>query len=105
PSKAIVIDPECDLWLWGSDNALSVVLGWERELGIRPWLREKGFLFSENQKPGRPKEAFEAVLRELRKPRSSAFYRKITSSISLERCVDPAFVRLRETLRTWFPLR
>lgn len=102
-SKAIVIDPECDMWVWGSDNSLSEILNWQSELGIRPWLNSKGFEFSENGKPIRPKEAIEKVFREIRKPRSSSTYRNITSRISLERCVDPAFNRLRETLKIWFP--
>ena len=100
-AKAIVIEPELDAWIWGSDNAIRQALGCSIA-DIRPRLREAGFEFQPNSKPTRPKEAFELLMRELREPRSSSHYEKITSSISLARCVDPAFIRLRESLQHWF---
>jgi hypothetical protein len=101
-AKSIVIEPELDVWMWGSDNALEDTLGWCADEGVREWLRDRGFAWHENQKPSRPKEAMEAVLRELRTPRSSALYRKIAGKISLRRCADPAFQRLRRQLTAWF---
>ena len=53
--------------------------------------------------PERPKEAFESVLRQMKRPRSSALYRRVGRTISLEKCTDPAFRRLRDRLRLWFP--
>jgi hypothetical protein len=29
-------------------------------------------------------------------------YRKLAEAVSLERCTDPAFVKLRTVLRQWF---
>ena len=57
----------------------------------------------ENEKPERPKEALEAVFRICRLPMSAANYQKIANRISLSRCLDPAFLRLRDRLRIWFP--
>ena len=37
-AKAIVIDPELDAWVWGSDNALTNILDWSQDIGIRAWL-------------------------------------------------------------------
>ncbi len=102
-AKAIVIEPELDVWMWGSDNALAEVLDWDKADRIRDWLREAGWQFSEDGKPERPKEALEAVLRELGQPQSAALYRNIVSRISLSRCRDAAFLRLRAQLRNWFP--
>lgn len=102
-SKAIVIEPESDIWVWGSDNALAEVLEWPLDVGIREWLAERGFAFEANGKPIRPKEALEALIPIHRKPRSSALYKKITSRISLDRCTDPAYLRMRLALREWFP--
>lgn len=103
-AKSIVITPEVDTWLWGADNALSEVLRWPSEVGgMRGWLQHKGFAFDANGKPKRPKEALEAMIPIHRQPRSSALYEKITGKISLRRCTDPAFLRLRETLQGWFP--
>lgn len=102
-AKAIVIAPEVDIWMWGSDNKLAEVLNWPRQESIRDWLRGKNFNFLENGKPQRPKEALEAVFRVCRQPRSSAAYQQIAAGISLARCGDPAFLRLRAPLQHWFP--
>ncbi len=103
--KAIVIEPEVDVWMWGSDNALAVILGRPGDQGIRDWLRQRGSEFSEQDKPLRPKEALEALVEELRQPRSSSIYQKIAGRISLNRCTDPAYRRLHQRLEGWFPPR
>lgn len=102
-AKAIVIAPEVDIWMWGSDNKLAEILKWPRRESIREWLRSNGFEFTENGKPQRPKEALEAVFRICKRPRSSAAYQQIAAGISLTRCEDSAFQRLRSSLRDWFP--
>lgn len=102
-ARAIVIDPEVDVWVWGADNALSPILRWSQEVTIREWLIARGFALDDQDKPLRPKEAMEAVLRFLRRPMSAALYRHIAGSISLAKCRDPSFRRLRSQLCTWFP--
>jgi hypothetical protein len=102
-AKSIVVTPEVDIWLWGTDNALHDVLRWPLKASMRGWLRDRGFGFDASDKPKRPKEAMEAMIPVHRQPRSSALYEKITGKISLRRCADPAFLRLREALRRWFP--
>jgi hypothetical protein len=101
-AKAIVIQPEVDVWLWGAENALRDCLQWPLQQGIRAWLRERGFEFKPDGKPVRPKEALAALVPVHKLPRSSALYEKITGRISLPRCDDPAFVRLRAALQGWF---
>lgn len=103
-AKAIVIAPELDIWMWGSDNKLAEILKWPRQESIRDWLRDRGFDFLNHGKPQRPKEALEAVFRVCKQPRSSAAYQQIAAGISLSRCEDPAFLRLRDSLRRWFPM-
>jgi hypothetical protein len=102
-AKTIVIDPELDAWAWGSENALRQALGWTENRRIRDWLAEHGYQFDARQKPIRPKEALEALMVKLNEPRSSALYRRVTGKISLNRCVDPAFDRLRNALQGWCP--
>lgn len=96
-------EPELESWVWGSDNALKQVLRWHEATGIRKWLNENDFSFTDEGKPKRPKEAFESVLRKLKQPRSSALYHRVGTHISMEKCTDPAFRRLRDRLRQWFP--
>lgn len=102
-AKAIVIDPELDIWMWGREAVLANLLKWPRSEPIRDWLLEKGYAFRPDGKPERPKEALEAIFALCRMPRSSANYQKIVRRISLPRCSDRAFLRLNGILRQWFP--
>lgn len=103
-AKVVVIDPELESWVWSDSPEVDEALGWGgRSPALRPWLTEKGFLQQSERKPDRPKEAVEAALRFVRKPRSSAIYRELAESVSFRRCIDPAFQKLVTTLQTWFP--
>lgn len=102
-AKAIVIDPELETWVWGSDNALQTALGWPLPQSIRAWLTEHGYSVGDNGEPDQPKAAFEALVPIHKMPRSSAIYESITSKISLATCQDEVFQRLKQTLRQWFP--
>lgn len=102
-AKAIVIDPELETWVWGSDNALQTALGWPLPQSIRTWLTEHGYSVGTNGKPDDPKAAFEALVPVHKIPRSSAVYESITSKISLATCQDEGFQRLKKALRHWFP--
>jgi len=102
--KALVIEPELDVWMWGAENSLQTLLLWNKAEPIRQWLSTRGFVFDDHHKPLRPKEAWELVLKELNTPRSSALYEELAGRFSLRRCSDPAFRRLRKTLQTWFPV-
>jgi hypothetical protein len=103
-AAAIVIDPELENWVWSESPEVDHVLGWAESLKrLRRWVSEQGFSISSG-KPDRPKEAMEAALRHARKPRSSALFRQLAERVSLERCQDQAFEKLRARLRAWFPV-
>jgi len=99
--KAIVVDPEVDVWMWGAESHIRRTVSWQDHVGIREWLVQRGFDF-DGSKPRRPKEAIEAVLRHACVPYSSAHYRAIAQRVSLARCEDRAFQRLRACLVSWF---
>jgi hypothetical protein len=101
--KAIVIKPELDSWMWGTDHGLAQAIGWRFDTPIRSWVREQGFAFNADSKPVRPKEALEQVFEKCRQQISASLYQAIASKISLTRCTDPAFLRLRAKLQEWFP--
>lgn len=104
-AKAIVIEPEVDVWMWGAETHLREMVDWQFEdVGLRDWLVEQAFVFHDSGKPARPKEALEAAFRRTRTPRSSARYRYVAERISLARCTDPAFIRLKAAMETWFGL-
>jgi len=103
-SAAICVDPELENWVWSDSPHVAQVLGWtDTTTPLRDWLRDKGHWTPECGKPSRPKEAVERVLRHVRKPRSSALYRRLASCVGLQRCDDPAFLRLKRILSAWFP--
>jgi len=102
-SASIVIDPELDIWIWSNSPHVDRILGWTKsQLALRRWLVQEAFINASTQKPSRPKEALEAALRLAKKPRSSSIYFSIANKVSLKRCVDPAFLKLKSVLINWF---
>ncbi len=103
-ARVIVIDPELEAWVWSDSPKVDDSLGWTaRKPDVRESLRQHDFSIADNGKPERPKEAMEAALRSVRKARSSAIYAELAAQVSLRRCVDPAFNKLKTTLQEWFP--
>lgn len=103
-ASAIAIEPELENWVFSDSPEVDNVIGWSnRQPTLRNWLEEIGFLTSGKIKPSRPKEAMEAALKYVRSPRSSALYKKLAELVGLGRCTDPAFLKLKTTLQTWFP--
>ncbi len=103
-ARAIVLEPELEAWVWSDSPHVSNVVGWrDRDPGLRVWLGNNGWLQPNAIKPDRPKEAFEAALREARRPRSSSLYKRLADNVSVRRCADPSFSEFCQTLREWYP--
>ena len=103
-SDVIVIDPELEVWVWSDSPKVDEALQWSgRKPRLRPWLEGRGVWSPGHPKPPDPKAAVRLALREVKIPPSASIYGKLARSVSVERCADPAFGRLRERLRTWFP--
>ena len=100
--EVIVIEPELEVWVWAGTPVVAEVLrtDWSR---IHDLARQRGYWTEGRIKPEQPKLLLEAVLRQQRRPRSSAVFQAIAERISLTRCTDPSFALLRETLARWFP--
>lgn len=103
-AAAVVISPELECWVWSDSPHVDRALGWKGDnVTLRDWLREKGLLPPGAVKPIEPKRTVELVLKTVRTPRSSSIYGGLAQSVSTERCVDPAFAKLKRCLREWFP--
>jgi hypothetical protein len=103
-AAAIVIDPELENWLWANSPHVAEEIGWTRGISdLRAWLHNAGFLPQGQSKPSDPKAAMQRVLRLTKKHSPTALFQAIAKRVSLQRCVDPAFLKLKETLRRWFP--
>jgi hypothetical protein len=99
--QVIVIDPELEIWVWADSTEVPGILrtSWD---DIHALARKTGYWDEGQPKPRQPKELLEALLRQQRRPRSSALFQEIARKVGLSRCQDPAFVMLRETLQAWF---
>jgi hypothetical protein len=103
-SQAIVIAPELEVWVWSSSPHVAQCIGWgDRPSGLHHWLSDAGHWPMNQAKPRHPKEALEAALREIRRPRSSTLYSELAARVSLRGHNEPAFVALTATLQRWFP--
>lgn len=103
--RAIAIAPEIENWVWSDSPRVDEALGWAGKLpNLRQWLVDTGSLSAIQEKPSRPKEAFDAALRYVNKPRSATIFAKLGATVSLNRCNDRAFGRFRKTLQGWFPI-
>ncbi len=101
----IVIKPELEVWLWQDSPHIANAFRFDHSPypTLRNCLEAEGLWLSNHLKPARPKEAFEWVQRKSGLPRSGAIYNKITASVSVRHCTDPAFRLLHQTLQRWFP--
>lgn len=103
-AAAIVIAPELEAWVWGDWRALSTQVGWPGgEDSLRSWLVERGLVRENQPKPDRPKESLERVLRQSNRSRSSSLFAALGAAADTTSCIDPAFAKLINQLRHWFP--
>jgi hypothetical protein len=102
-AAVIVLDPEIESWVWSPSPHVDEALGWARRSpSLREWLTQRGYLREGETKPARPKEAMRAALQAVRRPPSAALFEQIASKVSVARCEDPSFTKLRKVLQHWF---
>lgn len=99
--QVIPIVPELEIWVWGSSPVVNEVLRMSQQ-DIRSLADRCGGWDEGRSKPNEPKQLLETVLRQQRRPRSSALFQELAARVSLRRCQDPAFTALRSTLQRWF---
>jgi hypothetical protein len=101
--EVVAIEPELEAWAWSDRRALFEALSQDLREGDRHLWKatvEKETVVARLSDP----EAELAKLRERHRiPASSAQFRRFAKFARIDRCADPAFVRLREALRRWFP--
>jgi hypothetical protein len=103
-ADVVVIDPELEVWVWSDSPSVDECLGWRgRRPALRSWANSSGLWPTGQLKPLDPKQLFERALRDTKTPPSSSLYARLSRSVSVERCTDPSFNRLKTRLRAWFP--
>lgn len=103
-SKAIVIEPELENWVWSGSSHVPRVLGWDSYPDLKGWLQQRGHWPGITPKPPDPKEAMGAALAETGGRVSAALFGLLADAVSLNDCQCPAFGELRDTLQSWFPM-
>jgi hypothetical protein len=99
-AAAIVIDPELEAWIWGDWTVLARSIRWTGGgASLKSFLMQQRFLPLDQNKTPRPKEALERVLQEAQIRFSSAVHQSMAEQAEFERCVDPAFLKMRGTLQ------
>jgi len=101
-SAVVVIDPELESWVWSESPYVYQELKTNID-SIKRYGRGRGYWEDGHQKPNKPKELFQEILRQNRLVKSAALFSKLAQRVSLTRCEDPAFCFLKETLARWFP--
>ena len=103
-AKAIVIEPELEVWVWAESPEVSRVLGWDgRYRELRRWLASENMWPARRPKPRDPKEAMERAMGHSRSQLSSRIFRELADTVDFDGCKDSAFNEFQETLRAWFP--
>ena len=101
-AAVVVLDPELEVWVWSDSPEVARALRWQGFKQLREWLQNQNLWQAATPKPAKPKAAMEAALRHVRRPRSSAIFRRLAENVSVTRCADPAFGALREHLQKWY---
>jgi len=100
-AKAIVLDPELEVWVWSGSRHVAAVLGLtEKQLADILASTPTG----PTGKPEHPKETLEAALRRSRRPFSARVFQELAERASLAPR-ERAFDKLRHALQCWFPMR
>lgn len=100
-SGVVVLDPELEVWVWSDSLHAAEVLG-------LPYASYRKLMADNTPsgctKPLRPKELMESAIRTASVPMSASLYSGLARAVGVERCSDPAFLRLRGLLSSWFSL-
>jgi hypothetical protein len=103
-AAAIALAPELEIWIWSDSIEVDQVVGWAgRDLSLRQWLADQEYLRPSHPKPIKPKAAFRAALRHMRKQPSASLFHDMAQRFSFRNCTDRALLKLKDQLSEWFP--
>jgi hypothetical protein len=127
--EVILIRPELEAWIWQRNTHVLDAFGFpggqtqlwtlfeQQSLRLNrdtekhyfvpanPLVAQPPAWPSTASKPENPKGLVEALSAHCASGPASEIFSSITSTISVKKCADPAFHRLRDTLQAWFPLQ
>jgi hypothetical protein len=101
-AAAAVIEPELEVLLWQDNPNVERALR-HQGASLRQLLAQDGRWPEGAAKPNAPKEVIQTLIRTNRAGPPMVVYSQIARAVSTEGCIDPAFHRVRDALRAWFP--
>ncbi len=105
-SSAVAIDPELEIWIWSDSTCVADVLGWAGHYKAwEEWKIKQGLVKKDCYiKPKKPKELYKKTVKSAPSPKriSTNLLLKLAKQINYESCNDPAFTKLKMTLKKWF---
>lgn len=99
-----VIDPELEVLLWQDNPNIERALKHTGPPSLRDQLATDGKWPQGQAKPSGPKALMQGMILQKRIGAPVAVYSQIAGTVSTAACADPAFHRIRDALRAWFPL-
>jgi hypothetical protein len=103
--EVIVINPELESWIWQDHIHVEKAFGHASPPSLRQKLRDSNLWPDGSHKPTDPKAAVEMVQRWYGFGPPSPVFAEIAMKVSVKHCVDPAFQRMQDALRYWFPTK
>ena len=105
-AAVVVIDPELEVWVFSDSPHVPQTLGWAAgPAEFKAWLVGHGLWGRDAGKPADPKAAVELVAKKVRQPWTAAVCQELAERVSVDRCADASFARLRAILSRWFGLQ
>jgi hypothetical protein len=101
-AAVIVLDPELEIWVWSDSPHVYSALGWTNRNDLDEFLLQEGWIKTGQVKPIQPKEAMRAALKRSQTAISARTFEQLAENVSINRCADPAFTKLKAVLRSWF---
>jgi hypothetical protein len=99
--SVVVIEPELEAWLWQENPNVARALRCGSDM--RELLAGSGHWPRGKAKPADPKAALKYLQMHHSADGSRAAFRRLAETVSIRRCQDPAFCRLRDAICAWFP--
>lgn len=104
--EVIVIQPMLESWLWMDSDHVAKAFGCQDYAVLRDRLIAEGLWQAGNPKPSELKAARDRAARLGNSKSGRTVFRNVFSAVSrraFDRCEEPGFKLLRQTLQDWFP--
>lgn len=97
----LCIEPEIEQWLWVHPAHIQEALN-QKQIDVHQFLEGKELKATNQIKPPDPKKAWQTLTKACGKKPSPTHFKQIGTYGSIGECTDPAFLKLKACLTSWF---